>query len=447
MSLKYAARSDQTSFPSSAWERSKRSSASRPAVRSVAIRPAGLRPPSRAWRACVPKQSLGTRVGRSSLRTSGSSFERLHGHFRRAPRVEIRLQHHLRRHRVAPGFALLVRQPRGPQRRFREGRREPLVGVDDRQPGHAAQPRAECPRLLRLGPLAAGGVDRQADDQPADLFPFDDAPEVRGVPVRALALADLERRGDDPVGVADRQADADRAVVDAQQPRSGRRSQVLLQPGVFLSRSTSCLTVAFVAAVGDQRRVAVLDDEQVAHADRGDQLAGVGDDDAVRSCRCRRACAWTVLPSASCGFRRSRASQLPTSSHWYGACTTSTSPGLLHDRVVDADLLEPCGTPSRKTASRVGVSQASAMRSTAACRSGLLPRQLGEDRVAPSRRRCRCSRSTRRWRRTARPRRGSASRGTPRTRKRADALPLSRRARRGGCSRSRSPGTSAGCRR
>ena len=112
--------------------------------------------------------------------------------------------------------------------------------------------------------------------------------------------------------------------------------------------------------------------------------------------QCRQCVARTVLPSASCGCMRSRASQLPTSSQRYGACTTSTSRGLLHDGVVDADLLHAPHTRGAAPPRAAACPRRRRCAATAACSCGLVARAGVEDRARPSRRRCRCSSSTRR---------------------------------------------------
>src|SRR5262249_8030906 len=94
-------------------------------------------------------------------RGGGSLVERAGLGVLRAAGVEIGLQQDLSGDTVAALLALLVGQPRLPQRGLGLGRREALVEVDARQPGGLRQPGAEGAHLRGLLSLAAVEMDRQ----------------------------------------------------------------------------------------------------------------------------------------------------------------------------------------------------------------------------------------------------------------------------------------------
>src|SRR6516225_9296435 len=106
----------------------------------------------------------------------------------RAARVEVRLQQDLRRDAIAPLLALTMCQAGRPEGGLRLRRREALVEEYGRQPRGFREPPAESARLSRLLPLAAVGVQRQADDEPADVFALDQLAEVGGVLVAAAPV-------------------------------------------------------------------------------------------------------------------------------------------------------------------------------------------------------------------------------------------------------------------
>jgi hypothetical protein len=66
-------------------------------------------------------------------------------------------------------------------------------------------------------------------------------------------------------------------------------SQELLQ-AFLLEQLDHLFDGGFVAAVGDQDGVSILNDKQVVDADGGDQAVGIADDDAAARVESRPAC-------------------------------------------------------------------------------------------------------------------------------------------------------------
>ena len=97
-------------------------------------------------------------------------------------------------------------------------RRESLIPIDDRQSGHACEPVAEGPSLFCLSSLVAAHVHWQANDKTDHLLGSNEFAKVIRVSRGVAALIDRQRRGDYPLGVADRQANANAAVIHAEQP-------------------------------------------------------------------------------------------------------------------------------------------------------------------------------------------------------------------------------------
>src|SRR5262249_52885426 len=94
--------------------------------------------------------------------------------------------------------------------------------------------------FARLLALTAAEMNRQSDHDAANLFFLDQFQEELRVACPATAPVGCQRRGDAPVRIADRQPDADAALVDPQQPT--RTHRYFSSPFCF-SRSTSCFTV------------------------------------------------------------------------------------------------------------------------------------------------------------------------------------------------------------
>src|SRR5581483_11573023 len=231
--------------------------------------------------------------------------------------IQVALQKHLGGNAVASALALLVRQTGVPQGGFGEHRGETLIPVDARQAAELRQPGAEYAGGPRACSFVAGRVHRQADDQGGNLLRLDQFLEETGVLLRSAARVGGEGRRDAALGVADRQADADGAVVHAQKPAprpahryfsrffffsistiwrmvfSSRRSATRIASPSWMIRRLSTPTVAISCSGSATTRQFLV---------------------AMPQCRPR-----TVLPSASCGCMRSRASQLPTSSQRKGA--------------------------------------------------------------------------------------------------------------------------------
>ena len=93
---------------------------------------------------------------------------------------------------------------------------------------------------------------------------------------------------------------------------------------------------SFLAPVGDERGVAVLDDEEVADADRGYEVARVAHDDAVLGAEA----AVSGEDGVAVGVLRVHAFQGQPTAHVVPAIGRLHGQhflGVLHDRVVDAD--------------------------------------------------------------------------------------------------------------
>src|SRR5436190_18180922 len=100
---------------------------------------------------------------------------------------------------------------------------------------------AKGPGFRGLLSFLSAQVDRQTDDQAADRFLLDDLPEEFGIFIPAAAAVGGQRRRDNPVRVADRQADAHGAVIDSQEASACRSHRYFSRP--FLrNKSTNCLT-------------------------------------------------------------------------------------------------------------------------------------------------------------------------------------------------------------
>src|SRR5262245_9258214 len=301
---------------------------------------------------------------RGMKRDVGLCIETFDRHVRRAPGVQERLEHHLGGDRVAPLLALLVRQPRVPESRLGEYGREPLVREHDGQRRHPPQPIAELLGLAGLDAFASGRVQRQSDDDPTDVLPLDESSEVLGVAGVPLPLPDLQRRRDDPIRVRNGHAEAHRAVVHPEQPRTwpGLTHGYFSSPGVLFSRSTTSFTVpssrrsAIRVASPSWMMTRLL--TPMVTISRPASPAITHPEVLIPRCN-----AWTVLPFASCGLRRSSASQLPTSSHWYGASITRTRPAFSMT-AKSMLIFSAFAYSSRNTSCHRGVSHASAIRWT-----------------------------------------------------------------------------------
>src|SRR5207249_4390379 len=125
-----------------------------------------------------------------------------------------------------------------PQDRFRFDGCETLVPEDTGQTGDLLQPGAELSRFGGGGAFVAVGVHRQADHQGADFLRLDHLTKIAGVLLGIAARVGRQRRSEPALRVADRQADAHAAVIDAEQSRAAHR---YFSRPFFLSSSTRCL--------------------------------------------------------------------------------------------------------------------------------------------------------------------------------------------------------------
>src|SRR5262249_16749050 len=91
-----------------------------------------------------------------------------------------------------------------------------------RQLRHLRQPVAKPAGFDCLGPLTAIEMNRQADDEPADLLTFHQLTEILGVELAAARAVGGQRRSNTALRIADRQPDPPRTVIHAQKPPGGK---------------------------------------------------------------------------------------------------------------------------------------------------------------------------------------------------------------------------------
>src|SRR5262249_30259442 len=154
-------------------------------------------------------------------------------------------------------------------------------------------------------------VNRQPDDDLPDLLFFRQRAKEIGILLAPAAPVSRQRRRDAAAGITYGQADPHRAKIDSQKPARGAHRD--FSSPLALSKSTSCLTapssrrsatsVALPSCTISRLSTPTVAINCPASAAMTQSL--------VRS---PQWVASTVLPSASCGCIRSRASQLPTSS-------------------------------------------------------------------------------------------------------------------------------------
>src|SRR5437660_1522808 len=133
--------------------------------------------------------------------------------------IKVRLQENLSRNAVAARFAALVGEPGGKQGRLGFHGRETLIPEYHREAGHICQPFAERPRFAGLLSFVAAEMNRQAENNLADRLFFGQLLKVGCVLLLALTRVCGQWRGNHAVGIADSQADANMAVINAKKPR------------------------------------------------------------------------------------------------------------------------------------------------------------------------------------------------------------------------------------
>ena len=101
----------------------------------------------------------------------------------------------------------------------------------------AAKLRANAPRRLRRRPVAAVHVERQADDQPADILPGDDRLQLDRIRRELAALERLHRRRHGQQRVRQREPDRLLAEIEAEQAVAGREGG--FQCGRSMTRPSS----------------------------------------------------------------------------------------------------------------------------------------------------------------------------------------------------------------